>query len=103
MRLEPGPFCSEPCDVKSAPKAFLSQHPCDLALILFNSVSQTLQGSLPVCANCVDRPKTTGELASANVTDVTKFSITSGTFQTLRKCQNLYVSQFCSFEYIFLE
>lgn len=103
MRLEPGPFCSEPCDVRSAPKALLSQHPCDLALILCNSASQTLQGSLLVCANCVDRPQATGELASANVIDVAKFSITSGTFRILRKCQSLCVSQLCSFKCIFLE
>lgn len=80
----------------------LSSHKIgDVVLILCSDASQALQGSLPVWANCVDRPQTTGELASADVTVVTKFCDTSGIFKILKKRQSLYVSQLCTFKYIY--
>ena len=97
MSLELGAFCSKACDVKFAPNALLSQDQCDTVLVLCSDASRALQGSLPVWANCVDRPQTTGESASADVTAVTKFCVTSGIFKILRKRQSLYVSQLCSF------
>lgn len=96
MRLDPGPSCSSAHKVKVFPNALVSQHQFDRALILCNIASQTLQGSLSVCADCVDRAQTTGELASADVTAVTKFCVTSAVFKILGKCQSLHVSQICS-------
>lgn len=75
MSLEPGPFCSQAHNVKFSHNALLSQHQSDIALILCTDSSQTLQGLLTVCANYVDRPQITGELANADVTAVKPNSV----------------------------
>lgn len=79
-------FCSRAYNIKFSHNAFLLQLRFTIDLTLCSRVSRTLQGS----ANYVARPQTTGELASADVTAITKFSIASGLFKILGMCQNLF-------------
>lgn len=88
----PGPFCPKAHNVKFFPNALLFQRQFDVALILCNEASQTLQGLLTVYANYVARPQTTDELAKADITAVTKFCVTLGIFKVLGKCQTFCFS-----------
>ena len=81
VRLEPGPFAQMSTSLSkySSLPASVWCSPCFVRPRLPNTTV------FIDCANCVDRPRTTGELANGHVTAITKFCVTSGIFKILMK------------------